>query len=522
MKKNSSYLFGGALGLVLLGCGGGGALGGPSVLGLGAFTAELVGTAQPPVTVSSSLGANATGIAGAQFDNLMFTATGANTLSDTKIAFASTRDGNAEIYTSNHDGTNPVRLTNQAGPDESPSFSPDGSKIVFVSGRDGNSEIYVMNVNGTSQTRLTNNASSDSDPTWSPDGTMIAFTSSRDGNSEVYTMNANGSSQTRRTTESGTDSAPSWSPDGTKIIFHSNRDGDYEIFSMFYTGIAITQLTDNPATESFPSWSRDGNFIAFTSTRDGNSEIYSMAADGSNQIRRTTNTASDFAPVYSPDGSKILFTSQRDGINQAYMMNASGSSQVSVSRSPFSEYEVAWSGFLPRATRTLIGPSGTLGTTGAGFIFTQERDQVLAILGFDTTSPTVSARAAARVVAQNPGDSSVSTLIFAITTTSGLASIKYAPVSENGTPGTVSTFTMASGMTAALVSFSGSTGLLGSVLPYTATRAPLSKPTRVGNEVTYTGSFGEILDGAGKVIAPAGATSVTIDERTGKVVRFQK
>ena len=44
-------------------------------------------------------------------------------------------------------------------------------KIAFASSRDGNFEIYVMNDNGSGQTRLTNNAGEDLNPAWSPDGT---------------------------------------------------------------------------------------------------------------------------------------------------------------------------------------------------------------------------------------------------------------------------------------------------------------------------------------------------------------
>jgi Tol biopolymer transport system component len=42
------------------------------------------------------------------------------------------------------------------------------SKIAFTSGRDGNAEIYVMNADGTNQTRLTINPANDFDPAWSP------------------------------------------------------------------------------------------------------------------------------------------------------------------------------------------------------------------------------------------------------------------------------------------------------------------------------------------------------------------
>jgi Tol biopolymer transport system component len=41
-------------------------------------------------------------------------------------------------------------------------------KIAFASDRDGNYEIYFMNADGTGQTRLTRNSADDYDPVWSP------------------------------------------------------------------------------------------------------------------------------------------------------------------------------------------------------------------------------------------------------------------------------------------------------------------------------------------------------------------
>ncbi len=43
-----------------------------------------------------------------------------------------------------------------------------GLPIAFNSDRDGNAEIYVMNADGSNQTNLTNNPADDSLPSWSP------------------------------------------------------------------------------------------------------------------------------------------------------------------------------------------------------------------------------------------------------------------------------------------------------------------------------------------------------------------
>ncbi|MBE3089087.1 MAG: PD40 domain-containing protein, partial [Actinobacteria bacterium] len=45
---------------------------------------------------------------------------------------------------------------NNVSKDELPCFSPDGLKIAFTSSRDGNARIYIMNSDGSNQERLTN------------------------------------------------------------------------------------------------------------------------------------------------------------------------------------------------------------------------------------------------------------------------------------------------------------------------------------------------------------------------------
>ena len=228
----------------------------------------------------------------------------------TKLAFVSERDGNAEIYTINSNGTDITRLTNSTGPDVEPAWAPDGSRIAFRSNRDGNEEIYLVNSDGSGAVRLTNEISADYRPAWSPDGRRVAFVAERDMNPEIYVMNADGSGQVRLTNDSGRDLDPAWSPDGTRIAF--TRDGN--VYVMNADGSGVTWLTASPDHESQPAWSPDGERIAFTlqSCNDSFclSSIYVMTGDGRN-VRPVAPGFTHADPTWSADGRRIAFTASR-------------------------------------------------------------------------------------------------------------------------------------------------------------------------------------------------------------------
>jgi dipeptidyl aminopeptidase/acylaminoacyl peptidase len=245
------------------------------------------------------------------------------------------------------DGANITNLSDNAASDDRPSWSPDGLRLAFASNRDGNYEIYVMDADGSNQTNLTSNATEDRYPAWSPDGSKIAFYSFRDGNWEVYSMNIDGSSPSNLTNNSASDSYPAWSSDGSKIAFHTDRDGNQEIYVMDVNGAGQTNLTNNAAEDNAPSWSPVTSTIAFRSDRDGNQEIYLMNGDGSSPTRITSNSFADVDPSWSPDGAKLRFHSDRDGNQEIYTMNSDGTIQASLASDIAIDDEARWSPFLP-------------------------------------------------------------------------------------------------------------------------------------------------------------------------------
>jgi len=91
------------------------------------------------------------------------------------------------------DGSKVRQLTDSDDMDLEPVWSPDGERIAFASRRDGDFEIFVMNADGTEVRQLTDNDAIDLEPAWSPDGERIAFWSDRYGDSEIFVMDADGS-----------------------------------------------------------------------------------------------------------------------------------------------------------------------------------------------------------------------------------------------------------------------------------------------------------------------------------------
>jgi len=238
-----------------------------------------------------------------------------NWSSDTfKIVFQSDRIPDTtytprfQIYVMNSDGSSVGQLTFPDPARDStghikdttsnfhPVWSPDGTKIAFASSRDTNPEIYVMDPNGSNIVRLTHDGAEDGQPAWSPDGSKIAFATNRDGNNEIYVMNANGSGQVDLTNNAASDLTPAWSPDGTKIAFQSDRQTDYAVWVMNADGSNPVRLTDPSVPAGSPSWSPDGTRIAYE--QDG--DIWVMNVDGTRKIRITSGFWADRLPRWRP------------------------------------------------------------------------------------------------------------------------------------------------------------------------------------------------------------------------------
>lgn len=168
---------------------------------------------------------------------------------DGSIVFTSTRDGDLDLYSMDADGTNVRRLTSLPGYDGGAFYSPDGSKICFRASRPqgdaladyqallsqglvrpGQLDIYVMDRDGSNVLRLTENAAANFCPFFHPSGDKLIFASNvgdpRGRNFDLYMVGLDGGEPVRLTFEESFDGFPMFSPDGRHLAFASNRGAE--------------------------------------------------------------------------------------------------------------------------------------------------------------------------------------------------------------------------------------------------------------------------------------------------------
>lgn len=246
----------------------------------------------------------------------------AKSCTNCKIVFVSGRDGNDAIYSCNADGSNIQRLTNNAGADNQPAWSPDGTHIAFISDRTGNPELYIMNANGSDVVRKTFSQSFSQNPTWSPDGKKIAYSTLSNGSSNIWVTGAeDGSTPELLFDAPGWDDEPAWSPDGTKIALASDwaaYDFVYDLYTINAHGKEFKSLYGTNIYDNFdylyPSWSPSSNKLAMAIRQTVDIDQYDtrigvINADGSGLTILRSGAAAWTKTCWSGDGKRIVYTS---------------------------------------------------------------------------------------------------------------------------------------------------------------------------------------------------------------------
>lgn len=158
----------------------------------------------------------------------------------------------------------------QQAVDDQPTWSPDGTRLAWASLKDGDMDIYVANADGTGRANFTGTTGNEYSPTWSPDGDWIAYSAGADKSIKklgIVGLTPSGNAETIVTGPTAMPTGPAWSPDGTAIAY-----ADYgtpsvrDLFTVAASGGSGTNITNSAATdEGDPVWSPDGTLLLFRS-----------------------------------------------------------------------------------------------------------------------------------------------------------------------------------------------------------------------------------------------------------------
>ena len=251
------------------------------------------------------------------------------TVSERQVAFAYGGD----LWVTDLDGRNLLRLTSTPAVESDPHFSPDGSRIAFTSNRSGTYTVYTVPVNGGEAQRLTWHPSASYARGWSPDGSHVLYASERESAPTAYnrlwTVPAAGGPSTLLTRQWGNDG--DFSPDGKRLVI--DRVDRWDVEWRAYRGgqntpLVILELADRsetllpcPSTTDIqPLWL--GDKVYFLSDREGGvSNIWSFEPKSRSLSRITRFQGSDVKWL-SGRGNRLVY--ERDG--WLHLMNLSDGS----------------------------------------------------------------------------------------------------------------------------------------------------------------------------------------------------
>ena len=240
-------------------------------------------------------------------------------------------------------------------------WAPDSKELVFSMA----GSLWRQKLDSREAVQLTDGAGYDYQPDWSPDGKSVIYTSYQNNAMELWLVEVSSGKTTQLTTGGAVNLEPRWSPDGKRIAFVSTQyNGRFHIFRADFSGGKLENVmrltgetkSDLPRyyyseydTEINPTWTRDGKEILFVSNRGhihGTGGFWRMKAEPNAEAHEIHYEETNWKtrPDFSPDGSRMVYSSYlgRQWHN-LWVMPAGGGDAFPISYGNWDETNVRWS-----------------------------------------------------------------------------------------------------------------------------------------------------------------------------------
>ena len=242
------------------------------------------------------------------------------------------------------------QITDGAGYDYQPDWSPDGKSIVYVSYQRNAMELWLLDVASGKTWQLTNAGAVNIEARWSPDGKRIVFVSTmynkrfhifvgeiRDGRlGNIARLTGETKSSLPRYYYSAFDTeiSPVWSRDGRDIVFVSNRGhihGSGGFWRMRAQAGAEAREIHYEETnwKARPEFSPDGSQLVYSSYLGRNwHQLWVLPANGGDPFPISYGEWDETNVRWSPDGRKLVFVSNRNGETELWLQDFPGGGQT--------------------------------------------------------------------------------------------------------------------------------------------------------------------------------------------------
>jgi Tol biopolymer transport system component len=221
-----------------------------------------------------------------------------------KIAFSSSRSGNAEIWVADADGSNPVQISDfRVGASYRPRWSPDDRYLVWAARPAGNVDLYIASAQGGSRRRLTTHEAEDASAQWSRDGRSIYFSSNRTGRQEIWKRAADGAGEDVQITRNG-GSISEESADA-RVLYYTKVDSP-GLWQVPVGGGPERQILAIPFTSN---WAVRQNGIYYLNLEDSAAYLYEFATGRARRLIAVPRLQSFHAAGFSisPDAQHALY-----------------------------------------------------------------------------------------------------------------------------------------------------------------------------------------------------------------------